>query len=151
MSTVRGDIKYFIGGSGIIILTLVGVMFFSPLASRFSDEAARSGYSWVDMEIAELVEAGRAVQALELVDSVIAVKGKDLPRFAYFDRFLSKDEWYDAVNARADIYELQWSRIDILQILKRTDDLRKALEGYSRVEGYNQAAAKLMLEQLNSR
>ena len=88
---------------------------------------------------------------MNLVDSLIEVKSQNLPRFAYFDRFLSEDEQYDVPNARAEIYDLQWKRIEILKTMGRTDDLRDALKDYSKVIGYNQNAAKSMLKQLNSK
>ncbi len=81
---------------------------------------------------------------------MIEVKSQNLPRFAYFDRFLSEDERMDVANSRADIYELQWKRIEILKATNQTDALRGALEDYVDVIGYNQEAAERMLKQLNN-
>ena len=33
------ELKYLIGGSSVIIIALVGVMFFSPLSSQFTDDS----------------------------------------------------------------------------------------------------------------
>lgn len=144
------DLKYLVGGSSAIIMALVGVMFFSPLSSQFADESVSRGSSW-EMNIEELVNANQHNQALNLVDSLIEVKSKDLPRIAYLDRFLSEDERMDVANARADIYELQWKRIEILKATNQIGALRDALEDYVDVIGYNQEVAESMLNQLNSK
>lgn len=125
-------------------------MFFSPLSSQFTDNSVSRGSSWV-MDIDALVDASQPEQALNLVDSLIKVKGQDLPRFAYFDRFLSEDERIDAANARADVYELQWKRIEILKATNQINALRDALGDYVDVIGYNQEAAEVLLNQLNSK
>ena len=147
---IHKDLKYFIGGSSIIIMALVGVMFFSPLSSQFTDDSVSRGSSWV-MDVDELVNHNQEEQALHLVDSLIEVKSQGLPRFAYFDRFLSEDERMDAANARADIYELQWKRIEIFKATNQIDALRDALEDYVDVVGYNKEAAESMLNQLNNK
>ena len=144
------DLKYFVGCSSVIILALVGVMFFSPLSSQFIDDSVSRGSSWI-IDVDELINDNQEEQALRLVDSLIEVKSKDIPRIAYLDRFLSEDERMDAANARADIYELKWKRIEILKATHQTDVLRDALEDYVDVIGYNQEAAEIMLNQLNSK
>lgn len=144
------DLKYLIGGSSAIIMALVGVMFFSPLSLQFADDSVSRGSSW-EMDVEELINHNQEEQALHLVDSLIEVKSQDLPRFAYFDRFLSEDERMDAANARADVYELQWKRIEILKATNQTNALRDALGDYVNVIGYNQEAAERMLNQLNSK
>lgn len=144
------DLKCLVGGSSVVIIALVGVMFFSPLSSQFTDDSVSRGSSWV-MDVDELVNHNQEEQALHLVDSLIEVKSQGLPRFAYFDRFLSEDERMDAANARADIYELQWKRIEILKATKQIDALRDALEDYVDVVGYNKEAAESMLNQLNNK
>ena len=144
------DLKYLIGGSSAMIMALVGVMFFSPLSSQFADDSVSRGSSWV-MDIDELISHNQEEQALHIVDSLIEVKSQDLPRFAYFDRFLSEDERMDVANARADIYELKWKRIEILKATNQIDALRDAIEDYVDVIGYNQEAAENMLNQLNSK
>lgn len=143
------DLKYLVGGSSVVILALVGVMFFSPLSSQFADDSVSRSSSW-EMDIEELINANQYNQALNLVDSLIEVKNQNLPRFAYFDRFLSEDERMDVANARADVYELQWKRIEILNATNQKDVLRDALEDYVDVIGYNQEAAERMLKQLNN-
>ena len=144
------DLKYLVGGSSVAILTLVGFMFFSPLSSQFADDSVSRGSSW-EMDIEELINTNQYNPALNLVDSLIEVKSQDLPRFAYFDRFLSEDERMDAANARADIYELQWKRIELLKATNQTDALRIALEDYVDVIGYNQEVAEALLKQLNNK
>ena len=146
---IHKDLKYFIGGSSAIVMALVGVMFFSPLSSQFADDSVSRGSSW-EMNIEELINANQYNQALNLVDSLIEVKSQNLPRFAYFDRFLSEDERMDVANARADIYELQWKRIEILKATNQINALRDALGDYVNVIGYNQEAAESMLKQLNN-
>ena len=143
------DLKYLIGGSSVIIIALVGVMFFSPLSSQFADDSVSRGSFW-KMDVDELINHNQEEQALHLVDSLIEVKSQDLPHFAYFDRFLSEDERMDVANARADIYELQWKQIELLKATHQTDVLRDALEDYVDVIGYNQEAAERMLKQLNN-
>lgn len=144
------ELKYLIGGSSVIIIALVGVMFFSPLSSQFTDDSVSRGSSWI-IDVDELINENQEEQALRLVDSLIEVKSQDLPRFSYFDRFLSEDERMDVANARADVYELQWKRIEILKATNQTDALRGALEDYVDVIGYNQEAAEALLKQINSK
>ena len=147
---IHKDLKYLIGGSSAIIMALVGVMFFSPLSSQFTDDSVSRGSSW-EMDITEFINANQPNQALNLVDSLIKVKSQNLPRFAYFDRFLSEEERIDVANARADVYELQWKRIEILNATNQKDVLRDALEDYVDVIGYNQEAAEALLKQINSK
>lgn len=144
------DLKYLIGGSSVIIIALVGVMFFSPLSSQFTDDSVSRGSSWV-MDVDELINHNQEEQALHIVDSLIEVKSADLPRFAYCDRFLSEDERMGVANARADVYELQWKRIEILKATNQIDALRDALDVYVDVIGYNQEAAERMLKQLKNK
>ena len=144
------DLKYFVGGSSVVILALVGVMFFSPLSSQFTDDSVSRGSSWI-IDVDELINENQEEQALRLVDSLIEVKSQNLPRFAYFDRFLSEDARMDVANARADVYELQWKRIEILNATNQKDVLRDALEDYVDVIGYNQGAAEALLKQINSK
>lgn len=148
--SIENDLKLLVGGSGTIIAVLMGVMFFSPLSIQFVDDGVSRGSSW-EVDIDGLVNENRVEQALNLADSLIEVKRQGLQSFAYFDRFLSEDERMDAANARADIYELQWKRIEILNSTNQTESLRYALEDYVNVIGYNQEAAEVMLKQLNNR
>ena len=117
-----------------------------PFFSSF-DSISR-GSSWI-IDVDELINENQEEQALRLVDSLIEFKSQNLPRFAYFDRFLSEDERMDVANARADVYELQWKRIEILNATNQKDALRDALEDYVDVIGYNQEAAEALLKQLN--
>ena len=144
------DLKYLVGGSSVVILALVGIMFFSPLSLQFTDDSVSRGSSWV-IDVDEFINHNQEEQALHLVDSLIKVKSQNLPRFAYFDRFLTEDKRMDVANARADIYELQWKRIEILKVTNQTDALRGTLEDYVDVIGYNQEAAEALLKQINSK
>ena len=144
------DVKYLIGCSSAMIMALVGVMFFSSLSSQFADDSVSRGSSW-EMDVDELINHNQEEQALHLVDSLIEVKSQNLPRFAYFDRFLSESERMDIANTRADIYELQWTRIELLQATNQADALRVALEYYGDVIGYNQEVAEALLKQINSK
>lgn len=150
MDNISKDLKWLIGGSGVFILALVGVMFFSPLSSQFTDDSVSRGSSW-EIEIDALLIENQTEQALNLVNSLVEEESVDLPRWTYFDRYLSEDKQYVVANVRAEIYDLQWKRIEILKTMGRTDDLQDALEEYSRVIGYNQNASKSMLKQLNGK
>lgn len=144
------DLIYLVGSSIVVILALVGSMFFSPLSSQFTNESVSRGNSW-ELDVDELFNANKTDRALNLVDSLIEVKSQNLSRFAYFDRFLTEGERIDVANARADVYELQWKRIEILKAINQINALRDALKDYVNVIGYNQEAAESMLKQLNSK
>lgn len=143
--------KRILCASSIFILVLFGVMVFSPLASQFDDEGGAIKGGMSEWDIDSLVEAKEYQTALNSVDSVITEKGHGLPRFAYFDRFLSEKERYDASVLRAEIYDLQWKRIEILQAKNDNVALRAALEDYSGIIGYNQERAKSLLNQKSKR
>ena len=146
-SRIGGDLKRILCVSSLPILVLFGVMIFSPLASQFDIEGlSRGGTS--EWELDSLVEAKEFQSALFRVDSIIADKNRNLPRFAYFDRFLSEQERYEVSVARAEIYDLQWKRIEILQAKNDVDALKVALKDYSDIIGYNQERAKTLLNQI---
>ena len=144
------DLKYIIIVSQLLIMALVGILFFSPLSLQFTDDSVSRGSSWV-IDVDEFINHNQEEQALHLVDSLIKVKSQDLPRFAYFDRFLTEDKRIDVANARADVYELQWKRIEILNATNQKDVLLDALEDYVDVIGYNQETAEALLKQINSK
>ena len=134
MNSIPKDLTYLIGTSGIIVMILVGVMFFSTLSSHFIDEEGMCrGGSW------------SSVTSLKAVDSLITMKSKNLPAFPYFDRFLPENERYIIANSRADIYELEWIRIEILSRLNHRNELIESLKDYSKITGYNQDEALQML------
>lgn len=145
--SVNNDIRCLIGVSVSLIVVLFGVMIFSPLSYQFYDEGFSRGSSW-EMTINELIETKQTVQALNMLDSLIEVKEHTLPHFPYLDRFLPENEQMDVANARSDIYELQWKRIEILNDLDDKDALIVALRQYSKVMGYNQDEAETMFEKL---
>lgn len=147
---IHSDMKRILCVSSISILVLIGVMVFSPLASQFDDDSLSRG-SGNEWELDSLVEAQEYQIALNRVDSVIAEKGHDLLRFAFFDRFLSEKERYEASVLRAEIYDLQWKRVEILWAKKDNAALRAALEDYSGIIGYNQERAKSLLNQLKEK
>lgn len=122
-------------------------MFFSPLSSQFTEDGESRGGS-LTVEVDEMIAAKQHSRALVMVDSIIAEESKDLPRFAYFDRFHSEEERYKISVARADIYDLQWKRIEVLSAMNDKEKLLAALEDYSSVIGYNMNKAKVMLKKL---
>ena len=144
---ISRDLKRILCASTLSVVILVGVMIFSPLASQFDDKGLIRGAS-SEWELDSLVEAKEYQSALSRVDSIIADKKSDLPRFTYFDRFLSEQERYDASVARAEIYDLQWKRIEILQAKRDEAVLKSALEDYADIIGYNQERAKALLKQI---
>jgi len=144
---ISRDLKRILCASSISILVLIGVMVFSPLASQIDDDGFNRGAA-SEWELDSLVETKEYQSALVRVDSIIADKKSALPRFAYFDRFLSEQERYDASVARAEIYDLQWKRIEILQAKRDEAVLKSALEDYAGIIGYNQKQAKALLKQI---
>lgn len=141
------DLKRIVCGSGIFIVALVGVMVFSPLALQYGEAGTMRGdASMADFD-SLMVEHSYSC-ALHWVDSCIEEKERDLPRVAYFDRFLSEEERYKASINRADIYDLQWTRIAILKEMDDKEALKDALEDYIGIIGYNQEQAKAMLNQV---
>lgn len=147
--TTTNDLRRMIIVSGIVVLGLVGFMFFSPLSSQFTEEGAVRGESW-ETEISGYISTKNYPQALHVVDSIIKSKQEGLPRFSYLDRFLSEEERVDVANARADLYELQWKRIGILKEMGNRALLVEALNDYCTVIGYNQDKAKTMLDSLEN-
>lgn len=143
------DMMYVISTSCLLVLCLVGFMFFSPLSSQFTEEGSVRGESW-ETEISEYISAKNYPQAIHVVDSIIKNKQEGLPRFPYLDRFLAEEERVDVANARADIYELQWKRINILKEMGNRTSLVGALNDYCTVIGYNQDKAKAMLDSLEN-
>lgn len=141
---ISRDLKRILCISSISIFVLFGVMVFSPLASQFDNEDLSRGAS-IDWELDSLVEKKEYRIALNRVDSIITENTHDLPRFAYFDRFLSEKERYNASILRAKIYDMLWKRIEILQATNDTVALKAALEDYSGIIGYNQERAKSLL------
>ena len=148
-STTTKDLRRMIIVSGIVVFSLVGFMFFSPLSSQFTEEGSIRGESW-KTEISEYISTKNYLQALHVVDSIIKSKQAGLPRFTYLDRFLAEEKRVDVANARADIYELQWKRIGILKEMGNRASLAEALKDYCTVIGYNQDKAKTMLNSLES-
>lgn len=144
---IKRDIKRMTILTSTVILVLVGIAVFSPLALQIHDDGvSRSAYS--SWEIDGLMNNQDYRGALALVDSMIADEGKDLPRFAFFDRYLCEDEQYDVMKSRATVYKLQWKRIEILKAMNDVEKLRDALKEYRRIIGYNQEEAESMLNQI---
>ena len=123
------DMMYVISTSCLLVLCLVGFMFFSPLSSQFTEAGTVRGESW-ETEISEYITTKNYPQALHAVDWIMKSKQEGLPRFPYLDRFLDEEERVDAANARADIYELQWMRINILKEMGNRASLAEALKDY---------------------
>ena len=146
----KRDLWLMICSSSLLVIVLVGVMIFSPLASQFNEKAVfRGGGS--EWELDSLMQSKEYQKALAIVDAEIEEMSCGLPRFAYFDRFLSEEERYDASIRRAEIYDLQWKRIEILEAKNDVKALKEALRDYSSVIGYNQTSAKTKLNQLKKK
>lgn len=144
---ISRDLKRILCASTLSVVILIGVMIFSPLASQFDDNGLNRGAAG-EWALDSLVEAKEYQSALVRVDSIIAEKKSGLPRFAYFDRFLSEQERYDASVARTEVYDLQWKRIEILRATRDEAILKSALEDYADIIGYNQERAKALLKQI---
>lgn len=145
---IKKDLRRIAIPSSCIVLTLLAIIMFSPFASQFDkDGASRGAASYY--EIDSLIETQNYQCALQMVDSIIADNNNGLGRFAYFDRFLSDEEYEDALERRADIYDLQWKRIEILQASGDTESLKRDLKRYSRIVGYHQEEAEAMLNLIN--
>lgn len=144
---ISRDLKRILCASTLSVVILIGVMIFSPLASQFDDDGLSRGVA-CEWELDSLIQAKEFQGALITVDSIIADKKSGLPRFAYFDRFLPEQERYDASVARAEIYDLQWKRVEILLAKRDEAALRSALEDYADIIGYNQERAKALLNQI---
>lgn len=136
--------------SSLFVVILVGVMMFSPFATQFDDDGLNRG-AVNEWELDSLMETKKFQEALVKVDSIIAEKEMGLPHITYFDRFLSEQERYNASVARAEIYDLQWKRIEILQAKHDETALKSALEDYSGIIGYNQERAKALLNQIKKK
>ena len=143
------DMVYVISTSCLLVLCLVGFMFFSPFSLQFTEDGAGRGDSW-EMDISENISTKNYPQALHVVDSLIRCKQARLTRWGYLDRFLAEEERVDVATARADTYELQWKRIGILKEMGNRAPLVEALNDYCTVIGYNQDKAKTMLNSLES-
>ncbi len=135
--------------SSSIVIGIICIMFFSPLAAQFTDEDARGGV--INIKVEELMDNEKYPEALNYVDSLIDDKSRELPRFAYFDRFLSEKERYNAMNARADVYDLQWTKITLLQKTNDREALITILKDYSKIIGYNQDQAIALLNELKEK
>ena len=147
---ISRDLKRILCASTLSIVILVGVMMFSSLSSQFDDDGLNRGAA-SEWELDSLVQAKEYQSALVRVDSIIADKKSGLSRFAYFDRFLSVQKRYEASVARAEIYDLQWKRIEILQAKRDEAVLKSALEDYADIIGYNQERAKALLNQIKKK
>ena len=143
----RGDVGRMIGVSGGLVAAIVGVMMFSPLAAQYDESGVVRGDASTAL-VDSLMVAKDYPAALRWVDSCIAEKQIDLPRWAYFDRFKSEEERYKISSNRAELYDLQWTRINILREMGEKKALEEALHEYSGIIGYNQEQAKEMLEQM---
>ena len=115
---IRRDLKRMVGAWSVVVLSLLGIIMFSPLASRQYDDAGLARGSSSNWEIDSLMMKKDYQGALRLVDKMIAEKEEDLPRFAFFDRYLSKDKRYDAALARVAISQLKRKRTEIMRAME---------------------------------
>lgn len=142
-SEINKSLRRMVVGSSCLVLALLAVMMFSPLSEQYYDDGGAI------RGVLDSIEDYHS--ALAITDSLIAVKSEGLGRFAYFDRFLSDDEQYDATVKREEIYELQWERIEILNAMGDDENLKTALKDYCKIIGYHQDEAKAMLNQINAK
>jgi len=140
----RKHLGWMIGVACSLILIIVGAMVISPLSYQVSEPAmtmSRGDFAVFGEEVdyeARLADTESAIDELE----------KQLPRFAFFDRYKSKEERERIMEMRSEVYELKWTRIDCLMMLKRDVELKKALEEYVEIEGYHQEEAMEILKRL---
>lgn len=146
---IKKDIRRVTIPSIIMVLALLTMMMFSPFASQYYDGDVVLSGSTNNYDADGLIEAHDHQRALQMLDSIIADNSNGLPRFAYFDRFLSDEDYEDALERRAEVYDLQWKRIKILKISGDTENLKRDLKRYSRIIGYHQDDAKAMLTQIS--
>lgn len=130
------------------VLVLLAIMMFSPLAVQFDDEGPAKGAASY-YEIDSLMEAHNYQRALWMVDSAIADNGDGLHEFPYFDRFFSDEDYYESLIRRAEIYDLQWKRMEIEMAIGETENLKRDLKRYSRIVGCHLENAKAMLDRIN--
>lgn len=149
-TTIKETIKICLMSCSVILF-LFGMMLFSPLSTQFREWGGAGRGISCESDINQLLDEEEYQAALDLVNSEIEENSEDLPRFAYFDRFLSQEKRYEASLARMEIYELQWKRIEILSVLGDEDLLRKSLKEYVHIIGYHQEEASLMLNEMEGK
>jgi len=126
------------------------VMFFSPLSQQYIDRGVGRGS--IDSELIDsLMQSGDYQSALNLVNAEIEETSEGLPRVAYFDRFRSEEKRYETSLARAEIYELQWKRIEILSAQGDESALFSVLKDYVGIIGYHQQEAREMLTKIEGK
>ena len=145
-NTIGKDLKQVLAVSITFILSLIGVMLFSPFASQFYDAHGR-GVSCAPT-LDQLIINKEYEEAFCFVNSEIEGLEDSVPRIAYLDRFLPKEKRYEASLKRLEIYELQWKRIEILSMMGDYSTLRQSLKKYTSIIGYHQEDAKEMLNQM---
>lgn len=147
--TNNKDLKQVLAVASIVMLSLIGVLMFSPLASQFNDAPGR-GLSCTPI-INKLIIDEKYEEAYGLVNSEIAGLEESVSGIAYLDRFLPKDKRYKASLSRLEIYELQWKRIEILSEMDDKVPLHKALKEYAAIIGYHQEEAKELMNQMEGK
>ena len=148
--TLTKDLRCILCVSVCLIITLISLLIFSPLSEQYYVEGTLRGTS-NEITIDSLVKVENYQLALDLTDTLIANKSKGLRQFAYFDRYLPERERYEISIQRAEIYDLQWKRIEILLSWNHDEELEKALKDYSKIIGYHQEEASTLLNQLKNK
>ena len=148
--TLTKDLRRILCVSVCLIITLISLLIFSPLAEQYYVEGTLRGTS-NEITIDSLVKVENYQLALDMTDTLIANKSKGLRQFAYFDRYSPERERYEISIQRAEIYDLQWKRIEILLSWNHGDELYKALKDYSKIIGYHQEEANALLNQLKNK
>lgn len=146
-SNVSRDIRRLAIVPSFCVAALICVMLFSPLSQQYTDIGLARGMTCSE-ELDSLVQVRDFQSALDYINREINILNEDIPKIAYLDRFRSKQERYEISLVRAEIYELNWVRIQVLSAQGDNAALHDALKKYSHVIGYHQSEAKSLLKQL---
>lgn len=150
-NSTRRDTIRFIGISSCFILVLSSVMVLSPWSYQFDGAASPSTSDVFRGDGDVFGESADPELELAEISSSIESLSSALPSYSYFDRFYSKEKRDEFKEARAEIYELQWKRIILLQETKQTEILNEVLKDYVMVIGHHQTDAEHILNSLNKK
>lgn len=137
--------------STIALLGLVGIMVFSPFSTQFPEAGTIRSASIEAAHVDNLCREGDYQQALQVVDSLMDAEQGKLLAVPFFDRYLPEQERYEASLIRRELYELQWTRIEILSEMGDAVELRRALRKYCSVIGFHQDEARQRLKLMEDR
>lgn len=150
-NSTRRDTIRFIGISCCFILVLSSVMVLSPWSYQFDGAASPSKSDVFRGDDDVFGESTNPELELAEITTSIESLSSALPSCSYFDRFYSKEKRDEFKEARAEIYELQWKRIILLQETKQTEILNEVLKDYVKVIGHHQTDAEHILNSLSAK